>query len=757
MKTIPLCETVFIDFDESILREIKSRWREVYPADQNGKGITCPICRHGSRSHKHGVEIYKHSKGDYILHCFDCKFTGSVIDLKMQEMGIGFVEAVKELADQLHILLPQGDKTMHDDKNKTVPAEYDGYYSEEIYQRELAEQEKIGAAFNRAFAMWHSGVKFTEKQVEWLVDNWDLDCYESERALFQEYGFIDANGNITEYGEGAVREYNKKASPENTGSSADTSPQGKKDYAEFFDQCHTALKENETALQYLHDRGITDQDIEKYRLGFMRDKYNVPRIVIPYSMTKSEYYIARRIDGQDGSFKYMKPATEEAGAEPLYYGDCITADNEPVFIVEGTFDAMAIMNNGGKAVALNTTGDCEPLKVEVLKNKDTYKGVYVICEDNDDAGKRGLNRLKSFFDDNSIKYIVYDISGSCKDANELYNTDREQFKSRVDEAIKEALYYDQKELLEQQETYRGNSAGAYLNQFLEDISNSSNNPAIPTGFKALDRCLDGGLYKGLYVCGAISSLGKTTLILQMADQMAQRGNDVLIFSLEMGKNELISKSISRHTLSRCLDAGLSTGIAKTSRGITSGERYKTYNHTEVSNIKESINDYSEYADHIYIFEGIGDIGVQQIREAVEKHIKLTGNNPIVIIDYIQILAPYNPRSTDKQNMDKAVMELKRISRDFSIPVIGISSLNRANYKTVISMEAFKESGAIEYSADVLIGLQFKGVENKNFDVDEAKKKSPRDIELVLLKNRDGITGSKVAFKYYPAFNYFEEA
>ena len=107
-------------------------------------------------------------------------------------------------------------------------------------------------------------------------------------------------------------------------------------------------------------------------------------------------------------------------------------------------------------------------------------------------------------------------------------------------------------------------------------------------------------------------------------------------------------------------------------------------------------------------------------------------------------------------MDKGVLELKRISRDFKTPVIGISSLNRANYSTPISMEALKETGGLEYGSDIVIGLQLKGTGSKNFDVNEAKKKNPREIELVILKNRNGSTGDKITFNYYPLFNYFEE-
>ena len=106
--------------------------------------------------------------------------------------------------------------------------------------------------------------------------------------------------------------------------------------------------------------------------------------------------------------------------------------------------------------------------------------------------------------------------------------------------------------------------------------------------------------------------------------------------------------------------------------------------------------------------------------------------------------------------NKAVLELKRISRDFKLPVIAVSSLNRMSYGQRISMEAFKESGAIEYSSDVLIGLQLRGAGEATFDPTEAKKKNPRQIEAVILKNRNGRVGEKIEFEYYPMFNYFTE-
>jgi len=71
------------------------------------------------------------------------------------------------------------------------------------------------------------------------------------------------------------------------------------------------------------------------------------------------------------------------------------------------------------------------------------------------------------------------------------------------------------------------------------------------------------------------------------------------------------------------------------------------------------------------------------------------------------------------------------------------------------MLAFKESGAIEYSSDILLGLQYEGSGEKSFSLKDARDKNPRNIELHILKNRNGRAGSVIPFKYYPYFNYFE--
>lgn len=518
----------------------------------------------------------------------------------------------------------------------------------------------------------------------------------------------------------------------------------------YYQECQKHITETD----YLQRRGISQELAKKYRLGY--DPHFTEctggqvwkALIIP---TGSASYVARNTAPQaDKSNRYRKH-----GASMIFNAkESLKQTEKPIFVVEGELDALSILEVGGQAIGLGSTANSRKF-IELIKTQKPQKPL-ILALDNDESGIKAAETIARGLTALDVPYIMASLSREAKDANELLQKDRNVLQEAVSKATEEALSQQVEELETQKAAYLATSTANYLQNFIDGISDSANTPCIPTGFEKLDSVLDGGLYEGLYILGAISSLGKTTLALQIVDQIAEAGNDILIFSLEMARMELMSKSISRLTLLDTIENNGNIQNAKTAREITTGLRYLNYNDAEHDLIQQAITDYGEFAENIFIHEGIGDIGTAQIRETIEKHITFTGKKPIVLIDYVQILAPADVRATDKQNIDKSVLELKRLSRDFKIPVIGISSFNRASYKDAVSMEAFKESGSLEYGSDVLMGLQLKGAGKTGFDVNEAKKKDPREVELVILKNRNGATGKTIAFEYYPRFNYFKE-
>lgn len=184
---------------------------------------------------------------------------------------------------------------------------------------------------------------------------------------------------------------------------------------------------------------------------------------------------------------------------------------------------------------------------------------------------------------------------------------------------------------------------------------------------------------------------------------------------------------------------------------------------------EAVKEYkAEIGDRISIIEGNFECNISFIGEKIRQYIDRNHTRPVVIIDYLQILqpAPDQQRQTIKETVDAAVMSLKRISREHELTVIVISSVNRANYLTPIDFESLKESGGIEYSCDVLWGLQLQCLTEPEFinmnitdqreKVKEAKAANPRKIQLTCLKNRYGIANYHCNFEYFPAHDLFVE-
>lgn len=281
---------------------------------------------------------------------------------------------------------------------------------------------------------------------------------------------------------------------------------------------------------------------------------------------------------------------------------------------------------------------------------------------------------------------------------------------------------------------------------------------VKTGFSGLDAEI-GGLYAGLYVVGAISSLGKTTFCHQMADQIAAAGHDVLFFSLEQSRLEMVSKSLARITAQKNLaDYVTSLAIRK---GYLSAV------------VKEAAAQYkNSVADRMSIIEGDFESSISFISEYIRRYMNRNQCRPVVFIDYLQILQPVESEKkqyqTVREVVDNGVKQMKLLSRELSIPIVTISSLNRNNYLTPVDFESFKESGGIEYTADVIWGLQLAVMNDSVFDsatkikekrekVKEAKRKTPREVELVCLKNRFGKPSFYVPFDYYPAADLFKES
>lgn len=411
---------------------------------------------------------------------------------------------------------------------------------------------------------------------------------------------------------------------------------------------------------------------------------------------------------------------------------------KPVFIVADPTDAACLKYMGQEAVSVTQPQNAYEVKKAIEKARNSLQGVVIalpeeFIEATADIEKT-LERLK----------IAYYTTPE--------DVDIVQKPEEIGRALS-ALYGDFS-------SYRVGGEKA-AEAFIAEANEMAARPPITTGHRKLDSAINGGLFPGLYTIGAEPGTGKTAFVMQIADHIAAGGRPVLVYALEMSAFQLKARSISRITAEKKAPKEAATANEIMFPGKTE----------KAAVIKEATEEYFAKAKTLYIVESYAGTTAAQIEKDVRNFSLRYGEAPVVIVDYLQILAPISDRTTDKQNADAAVKTLKNISRTHKTPVIVISSWNRSAYETGGGMAAFKESGSIEYTSDVLASLQLKAVIDKTTAAPKAEKakaaqegrkearKIPQRIEVTFSvhKNRFGQAESEIPFTFDAAHLLFRES
>jgi len=212
----------------------------------------------------------------------------------------------------------------------------------------------------------------------------------------------------------------------------------------------------------------------------------------------------------------------------------------------------------------------------------------------------------------------------------------------------------------------------------------------------------------------------------------------------MSQLELFSKSLARELFKRVPNTDLTAADIR--RGAHS---------IQLDNI---INDFSNSKLNLSILE-LQDESIDNLLALLRPFCLNKAKAPVICLDYLQIV-PSSKDST-KLGVDDSVRKLKKFQRDTNSTFIVISSFNRDNYTKPVSFESFKESGNIEYTADVVWAFQLFVINSINSfnisdarqKIDKAKKQQPRQIQLKCLKNRQG-TNYDCFFNYFSAHDCF---
>ena len=281
-----------------------------------------------------------------------------------------------------------------------------------------------------------------------------------------------------------------------------------------------------------------------------------------------------------------------------------------------------------------------------------------------------------------------------------------------------------------------NSLGDIMANIFDELESGTVIDKVKTGIPIIDKCTNGIAPSELVTIGAKSGVGKSALAVRIAINMFKAGKKVLIVSREMSKKQVAERILLSHS-----------GVTK--------EQYENrdFNDEQWVRIVETMEAFS--GDGIIIDDKISTI--QEIKQAVRRT-----KPDVLIVDYVQLLTPSNPRDSRERQVAEISRELKKMTSDFDMVVIQLTQLAEkgiGNYRP--SGESYtRESRAIYHDSNIVIYVHHV-TEEKEIEIahnSTALKErqnaqttkemlrrfednGTRLIEMIVDKNRSGSVGS----------------
>jgi replicative DNA helicase len=248
-------------------------------------------------------------------------------------------------------------------------------------------------------------------------------------------------------------------------------------------------------------------------------------------------------------------------------------------------------------------------------------------------------------------------------------------------------------------------------------ANKGNLTGVPTFFTELDRMTSGWQPSDLVIIAARPSMGKTAMVLNMAQNAAVRAKvPVAIFSLEMSKEQLVQRML-------CGEAMVDQQRVRTGELLDA----------DWPKLSRAVGPLSDAP--IFIDDTVG-ISLAELRSKARR-LKIEHNLGMVVIDYLQLLSVGKKTESRQQEVAQISRTLKGLARELKVPVIALSQLNRGveqrQDKRPI-MSDLLESGAIEADADVISFIY----RDEYYNHDSEKKGI---AELIIAKHRNGPVGT----------------
>lgn len=640
-------------------QEVRARWRDIITeyTDQarekvNGKpSYICPFCGHGTN----GDGLTHNPKGKPgNLKCFGCSWSGDIIDLISQHTGADYNTALTMAAGEIGIEIEPTRASAREDFADN--------------RREAAKMTQEGAPISKGME------------------------------------------TPTESGNGPQE--------------AKTSPQAGQmpDYSAYYAECEKRL-EDPRAAAYITGRGISIETARRYNLGFdpqadpakapgaIGDGYRAhpaPRIIIPVT---TAHYIGRSID----------PATEKgyrkmnnAGAQiDVFNARALEDQPGPVFVTEGAFDALAILETGARAVAINSTSNTG-LLLYIIDRAET-PGPFILCLDSDDAGQRAQKELEEGLKARGLPVIAADICGGQKDPNEALIANRGQFEADIKKATEAA-----------EKAPAGELPGLLTYSEAVNVFETADDRTLELkSFPDFSKTAKIQLHDSV-VIAADTGAGKSSLAINFLNDV-NKDYPVIYFNLEMGLLQVLRRLTAIYS-----------GIE-----LDRIEGYKNDPKTaEAVNVAlKALTD----RQPLQVLQSKDAPTVEQIEEIIKRSTRGRQEPTIVFIDHSLLV---NTKAANNSRYDRFTQiseTLRHISLNYNIILFVLLQQNRAGKAADDERprnSSLKESGSWENDATHIVFLWY--------DPADRKKK------LILTKNRNGEAGEFI-LNYWKKTQTYTEA
>lgn len=491
---------------------------------------------------------------------------------------------------------------------------------------------------------------------------------------------------------------------------------GKPDFTAYYRACAARLNDP-AALEYLSFRGISTETAARYGIGYdpaadpanapgaMGDEYRphpCPRLIIPFD---NSHYMGRRIDGGADWKKMNSKQNDENDAAPPFNLEALyNADARPVFITEGAFDALSIIEAGGIAIATNSASNRQRI-IEALTKRKT-RSTLILCYDTDDAGQKATAELARGLTGLETPFLQADICGQYKDPNERLTAERAAFVEAV-------------RTTELKTRFPGLLTTERAIQILENVDDHYlDMPHFPQ----LSATLKLKTHDNI-VIAADTGAGKSSLALNFLHEL-QDTYPALYINLEMDEATVLQRLIAIHT-----------GIE-----LDEIEGYKHDQRTRAK-VNAAIREITARRE-IQLLEDAYDL--DEIERYIQAATAGRSEPTIVFIDTGLLVTMPGKTASRYERFTEISERLRRIARLNNVIMFVLLQQNRESKKEdkkEPKNSSLKESGSWENDATKIMFLWQNPQTNRK--------------ELAITKNRSGKTGS-VELNYYPHTQTYSE-